>query len=372
MRWHRHDRARAVPGKHVVGDPDRNLLAVHRVDRECTGGNTALLFRSGESIDLGLALRCLDVGGDGGALLWRGDGVDQIMFRCEHHEGCAVERVGARGEDAQLLATSVMRRWRNGEVDLGTFGATDPICLHRANRLRPVEPLKREELVGVVGDLEEPLREVALGNRSGAAPADAIDSFNLFACEGHLARRAPVDRRLLSIGNTLLVELQEDPLVPAEVDRVAGDDLALPIKRGAHAAQLAAHVLHVGVGPLARMNLALDRGVLGGETERVEADRVEDVEALHALVARDGVGRVHDVPVANVQVARWVWPHGEQVVVGLARIGEVGGVEPKLFPAALPARLNLGRVVPLESLVLLGHGWGSSPSEARRLAAWWS
>ena len=120
------------------------------------------------------------------------------------------------------------------------------------------------------------------------------------------------------------------------------------------------------------MNLALDRGVLGGETERVEADRVEDVEALHALVARDGVGRVHDVPVANVQVARWVWPHGEQVVVGLARIGEVGGVEPEFFPAALPARLNLGRVVPLESLVLLGHGWGSSPSEARRLAAWWS
>ena len=369
---YRHDRARAVAGEHVVGDPDWNLLAVHRVDRKRTSGNTALLFGGGEAVNFSLALRRLDIGGYGAALLWRGDGCYELMLWCEHHEGCTVERVRARGEDAQLLAARVMGRWCNGEVDLGTFGATDPVRLHRANRFWPVEPLKREELVGVVGDLEEPLRKVALGNRSGAAPANAINPFDLFAREGDLARRAPVDRRLLSIGDTLLIELQEDPLVPAEVDRIAGDDLAIPVERGAHAAQLAAHVLHVGDGPLARMDLALYRGVLCGEAEGIEADRVEDVEALHALVSRDGVGRVHDVPVTNVQVARRVGPHREQVVVGLARVGEVGGVESKLLPAALPARLNLGRVVPLESLVLLGHGWGSSPSEARHLAAWWS
>ena len=120
------------------------------------------------------------------------------------------------------------------------------------------------------------------------------------------------------------------------------------------------------------MNLALDRGIFGGESEGIKSHRIEDVEALHALVARNGVGWGFYIPVANVQVARGVGPHREQVVVGLARVGEVGGVESKLLPAALPARLNLGRVVPLESLVLLGHGWGSSPSEARRSAAWWS
>ena len=152
------------------------------------------------------------------------------MLWCEHHEGCAVERVRACGEDAQRFAAGMMRRWCNGEVDLGTLGATDPIGLHRANRLWPVQPLKREQLVGVVGDLEEPLCEVALGDRGGAAPADAINTFDLFARESHLARRAPVDRRLLAIGDTLLVELQEDPLVPAEVDRIAGDDLTLPVK----------------------------------------------------------------------------------------------------------------------------------------------
>ena len=152
------------------------------------------------------------------------------MLWCEHHEGCTVERVGARGEDAQLLAARVMCRWRNGEVDLGTLRATDPICLHRANRFWPVEPLVGEQLIGVVGDLEEPLRQVALGDRSGATPADAINTLNLFAREGYLARWAPINWGLLAIGDTLLVELQEDPLVPAEVDRIAGDDLALPIE----------------------------------------------------------------------------------------------------------------------------------------------
>ena len=164
MRWHRHDRARAVSGEHVVGDPHRDLFAVHRVDRERTGGHTALLFGGGESINLGLALRRLDVGGDGGALLWCGDGVDELMLWCEHHEGCAVERVGARGEDAQLLAASVMCCWCNGKVNLGTFGSTNPIRLHGANRFWPVEPLVGEQLIGVVGDLEEPLRQVALGD----------------------------------------------------------------------------------------------------------------------------------------------------------------------------------------------------------------
>ena len=123
-----------------------------------------------------------------------------------------------------------MRRLRHGEVHLGTFGPTDPVGLHCADRFWPVEPLKGEELIGVVGDLEEPLRQVALGDLRCAAPADAINTLNLFACQRHLARWAPVNGRLLPVGDTLLVELQEDPLVPAEVGGIAGDDLFGPVE----------------------------------------------------------------------------------------------------------------------------------------------
>ena len=89
--------------------------------------------------------------------------------------------VRSGGEDAQLLAASVMRRLRYGEVHFGPFRSADPVCLHCADRFWPVETLKGEELIGVVGDLEEPLRQVALGDLGGAAPADAINAFHLFA-----------------------------------------------------------------------------------------------------------------------------------------------------------------------------------------------
>ena len=75
-----------------------------------------------------------------------------------------MQRVWSRGEDAQLLAASVMRRLCHREVNLGTFGPADPVRLHCADRFWPIESLKGEELIGVVGDLEEPLRQIALGD----------------------------------------------------------------------------------------------------------------------------------------------------------------------------------------------------------------
>ena len=48
------------------------------------------------------------------------------------------------------------------------------------------------------------------------------------------------------------------------------------------------------------MNLALDGGVLRRQAEGVEANGVEDIEALHPLVAGQRVCWVHDVPVADM------------------------------------------------------------------------
>ena len=50
--------------------------------------------------------------------------------------------------------------------------------------------------------------------------------------------------------------------------------------------QLLAHALDVGIGPGLGVDAALDGGVLGGQAEGVEADREEDVVALHAHEAR--------------------------------------------------------------------------------------
>ena len=111
-------------------------------------------------------------------------------------------------------------------------------------------------------------------------------------------------------------KLQEQPLVPAVVVGSAVTTSCSQRERRAHRPELAAHVLDVRHRPGERVAAALDRGVLGRQPERVEADREEDVVAVHPAEARQRVGRRDDVPVADVQVARRIRVHRQQVVLG--------------------------------------------------------
>jgi len=109
-----HDRARPVPGQHIVRDPDGDALVGERVDCEGADEDAALLAIRAEPIDLCLAASGGNVGFDLGPVLGRGEGRHQRMLRCEHHEGGAVDRVGSRGEHADSLGPSTL----DGEVDL--------------------------------------------------------------------------------------------------------------------------------------------------------------------------------------------------------------------------------------------------------------
>ena len=91
------------------------------------------------------------------------------------------------------------------------------------------------------------------------------------------------------------------------------------------------------------MDLAFDRGVFGGQPERIPAHRVEHAFARHPLVSgvRIGDGVVADV--AHVEVARGVGEHAEDV----ARVGGVVGdpEDPRLLPEGLPLLFDVGMVV---------------------------
>src|SRR3546814_11974700 len=80
-----------------------------------------------------------------------------------------------------------------------SFGATDPVALHGLDRLRPV--LQRvqaiEQFLRVIGDLEEPLRNLALLHQRTRTPATAFD--HLLVGEHGLIVRIPVDLRLLAV-----------------------------------------------------------------------------------------------------------------------------------------------------------------------------
>ncbi len=87
------------------------------------------------------------------------------------------------------------------------------IVLTRSDQSQPVEPL--EQALGVVGDTEEPLRQVADLDEVVGALAAAVD--DLFVGEHRAAARTPVHRRRLAVREAALPHPQEQPLVPAVV-----------------------------------------------------------------------------------------------------------------------------------------------------------
>ena len=100
-----------------------------------------------------------------------------------------------------------------------------------------------------------------------------------------------------------LVSFQAPPLIrdgPLSESRIATlahvlgigrVDLARPVVREAQRLQLRAKTFDVALGRDLRMRAGLYRILLGGQAERVPADRVQHVEAAHRRVPRDPRGR---------------------------------------------------------------------------------
>ena len=258
----------------------------------------------------------------------------------------------ARGEDLQLLL-AVRRRFRiEREANAQSFRAADPILLHQSHFFRPaLEPVERgQQIVREGRDLEEPLRELALLHRRARAPAAAVD--DLLVGQHGLIDRIPIDLRLLALHQARAQEVQKHLLLMFVVAGIAGRELAGPVERQPHRFELRAHGLDVGVGPLPRVHLVGDGGVLGRHAERVPTHRMQDVETAGAHEAGDHVAHGVVAHVPHVDAARRIGKHFQHVVFG-TRIPVGGAENAPLFPYLLPARLGLAGVVALR-----GHRLG--------------
>ena len=238
------------------------------------------------------------------------------------------------------------------EGHLGAVRAADPVALHRLDVLGPLDRGEVvEQPVGVVGDPEEPLVELLDLDLVAAALAVPVD--HLLVREHRLVVRAPLDDRVLAVGQAVLEQLQEDPLRPAVEARIAGGELARPVDRDAPLAELALELRDRGVRRLARVLPRLDRVVLGGQPERVVAHRVQHAVAGAAVEVGDGVADGVDLQVPDVRLAARVGQHLEDVGLralvavagGLTRFGVRDLPRALVRPDALPAGLDLGRVV---------------------------
>ena len=249
------------------------------------------------------------------------------------HDGIrhAEAGVGPGGEDPHGDVGLAL----DGEVELGALGAADPVALHRLGPLGPLEVVEGvQELVGVLGDAEEPLLEVPPLDHVARAVAGAVGQDLLVGQHG-LAAGAPVDRGEGAVGQTGLPEAQEDGLGPLDVGRIVAAYLAAPVVDGPEAGERRGELGNPGFGEDAGVGPGLDGGVLGRQAEGVEADRAENALALHGLVANDQVTKGVVAHVALVGRPGGVGVHAQGVEL-LARVVVVDLVRAGIDPVALP------------------------------------
>ena len=222
------------------------------------------------------------------------------------------------------------------------LGAADPVALHGEHALGPVDQLGHvvQQALGVVGDAQEPLRQLAQLHLGAAALAAPVD--DLLVGEHGLVLGAPVDRRLAPLGQAALEEAQEEPLGPAVVLGIAGGDLGVPVDGEAQALELLADARDVARRDLGRRLAGADGGVLGRQAEGVVAHRVEDRAAHAPAVVRHHVAHRVVLDVAHVDLARGVREHLQHVRLGpRGQVGTLAVARHRLGPKrviAFPGR----------------------------------
>ena len=99
----------------------------------------------------------------------------QRMLRRDRHETRTKDRVVACREDLQRLLLSTAACALQRPIDQHAFGSPDPVRLHRAHFCRPSSSASSDvqQIVGILGDLEEPLRQLALLDQRAGSPARA-------------------------------------------------------------------------------------------------------------------------------------------------------------------------------------------------------
>ena len=147
--------------------------------------------------------------------------------------------------------------------ELYALAAADPVALLGAVRSGQPSSWSSsfEQPFGVVGDLQEPLREIAAFDRVTAAPAPP--SIDLFVGEHGLIVRTPIDRRLTLVRKPVFVQPQEEPLIPAVVVGQAQSRFRATNRSSCPSAESGGACSRCSRCPRRGIDAALDRGVFG-------------------------------------------------------------------------------------------------------------
>ena len=314
MGGHGHNRPRAIADHDIVGYPHGHLLPRHGINGVATREHACFFPIFGRALNLG-RFRCLClVLGHHRLLLGRGQLIQQRMFRSQHHKGCPPQRVGAGGKNLDGLLGGRVRHKHHPRP----FGAANPIGLHQLDGFRPIQPLKAQQLLRILGNAEKPLAHQFLHNGLSRALIFTIN--DLFVGQHRLQGGRPINHRLPFVSQARLIEFLKKPLCPTVILGGAGNSFPLPIKHGPHAFHLFAHGFNVGIRPFPRVNVALHGRIFSGQAKRIEPHREQHIKTLHPHKTGAGIGGGHGEPMPHVQIATGVGQHGQGIMLGLIPI----------------------------------------------------
>ena len=133
------------------------------------------------------------------------------MLGREHHVSRAVKRVGARGEDANLIVAGANRQSRvvapgYREIDFCAFTPTDPIALKQFDPFGPVESVQLiQQPLGIGGDAQHPLPHRSSNDGKAADLAFPVDNF--FVGQDGAELRTPVHWKIRDISEPNAVRI---------------------------------------------------------------------------------------------------------------------------------------------------------------------
>ena len=370
---HCHDGTSTIAGKHVFGNPDRDVLASDRIHCISAREDTCHLMTC-LTFTLGLALARIEVSIDGSFLVGCSDHLHILAFRSEHHESHSEHCVGTGCEDGEfesILSCRIIVR-HNLELCFCTFASANPVALCLLDRVAPVDGVKSvEESLCIGRDTETPLAHELLLYRVSATFAHAI--YHLVVGKHGAEFRTPVDHCLAEVGDAVVHEcllllyfahrvpfvgserqllgaggiesfstllckacdelldrlgalalvaverlehLLECPLCPLVVPRFAGAHLTIPVEAETDAVELLTVACDVLVGSDGWMLTCLNSVLLSREAVSIITHWVKHIEAVESLVAAvDVAGNIAE-RVTNVKsCSRWIREHVEYIVL---------------------------------------------------------
>ena len=225
MRRYSHDGAGTISHEYIIRDINRNFLAVNRIDSISSDEHTSLLVAGRCSFNIAHTACLLLIS------------LDFSFFRTACHEFIDVRMLRRHYHVCRTeeCICSCCENFKNliGILDLKVYvsavALSDPVALHGLDLIRPSFKLVQiiKQPVSVISDLQIPLRQILLCDFSFASFTLTI--YYLLVGKYSLAARAPVDRIVLLICKTLLIELDEEPLCPSVILRCACGDPAVPV-----------------------------------------------------------------------------------------------------------------------------------------------